>query len=150
MQDLILLVFNLGILTRVLTLMFTNVSAPGCAELGCTSFADIIGILLAIFGGIFMMLGYGRTRECGTDDCDALRSYPAGPARDTASFLLYAASGHETTTPPVSVPTRPYGTPFDTTNNLVAVKAITVWVDSGHGNYGKGTGLSPFRSSRLL
>ncbi|KAL2174434.1 uncharacterized protein P884DRAFT_314783 [Thermothelomyces heterothallicus CBS 202.75] len=91
-QDLILLVFNLGILTRVLTLMFTNVSAPGRAELGCTSFADIIGILLAIFGGIFMMLGYGRSRECGTDDCDALRSYPAGPARDTASFLLYAAS----------------------------------------------------------
>ena len=67
-------------------------AAPSRPELGWMCFADIVGILLAIFGGIFTMLMYGRSRECGTDDCDALRSNAASPYEATAAYLLYAVA----------------------------------------------------------
>ncbi|KAK4182250.1 hypothetical protein QBC35DRAFT_362315, partial [Podospora australis] len=78
------------VLIRVCTTIFGSISTPGCFEAGCMSFADIVGVLLSIFGGIYLMLAYGQTRECGTDNCDALRSYPAGEYRNTAAYLLFA------------------------------------------------------------
>ncbi|KAM7209904.1 hypothetical protein V8F06_014715 [Rhypophila decipiens] len=88
--DLILLVFNLSVLIRVCTTIFGSISTPGRFEAGCMSFADIVGVLLSIFGGIYLILAYGQNRECGTDKCDALRSYPTGECRDTAAYLLFA------------------------------------------------------------
>jgi hypothetical protein len=81
-------------LTRVCRLAFgvSGSGPPGRPELGWTTFADIIGIVLAVFGGILLMLPFGRAPECGTDDCDALRSYPAGAYQDTAAFLLFTVS----------------------------------------------------------
>jgi hypothetical protein len=94
MQASVLLVFNLAMLTRICRLVFgvSKSGPPGCPELGWTSFGDVNGIFLAVFGGILVMLPPGRTPECGTDDCDALRSYPAGPYQDMAAYLLYAVS----------------------------------------------------------
>ncbi|KAM7195829.1 hypothetical protein V8F33_006478 [Rhypophila sp. PSN 637] len=57
------------------------------------SFADIVGVLLSIFGGIYLILAYGQNRECRTDNCNTLRSYPAGEYRDTAAYLLCAVGG---------------------------------------------------------
>ncbi|KAK3290790.1 uncharacterized protein B0H64DRAFT_479076 [Chaetomium fimeti] len=88
----VVVLFNLAVLTRVCTLIFGSSSDIGRPELGCTSFADIIGILLAIIGGMVTMFLYGQNRECGDDNCDTLRSYPAGSAQGTVAYLLYTVS----------------------------------------------------------
>lgn len=87
-----LLIIGLAVLARLYATVIGRASVPGRAVLGWTCLADIVGILLAIFGGIFIMLFGGRSRECGTDDCDAIRWNPAAPYVATAAYLLYTVA----------------------------------------------------------
>ncbi|KAL2199491.1 hypothetical protein P885DRAFT_57688 [Corynascus similis CBS 632.67] len=62
--DGILLVTNLAFLTRICPIIFRTKSLPYYAEFGCASFLDIIGIFLAIFGGIYTLIWYTPSPEC--------------------------------------------------------------------------------------
>lgn len=76
-------------------MLFGSASAPSRYELGWTSFADIIGILSAIFGGMFTLLAYAPPSEprlCGTVKCDDYRAYLAGPAQAMAVWLIFAVA----------------------------------------------------------
>jgi len=62
-------------------------------EAGCTSLADLLGILVATLGGFFVGGQGGPPTECGSDeDCEARRAYPVGPSQYTAAFLLFAVA----------------------------------------------------------